>query len=227
MPEFHRLDDAINNHGGAEPGPQTEKQHRAAVVTSERLHGGVIHDLDRSAECGRKIEAHPSAPQIVWLANRPTAQDWSGIANRDYRIVPVGDQFEGSYGPSCPASSCVRSPEESIRRLCWPLTKSFTDVPPISITSTFFGTCASFAREPARFCRASTSTRTIDVFTDTPDRRGPAAGFAALLFGHRLFLKCGPMLDQSSSGSRMTAGTRSSSASPPSSSSSSSSSSFR
>jgi hypothetical protein len=21
MPEFHRLDDAINNHGGAEPGP--------------------------------------------------------------------------------------------------------------------------------------------------------------------------------------------------------------
>jgi hypothetical protein len=86
MPEFHRLDDAINNHGGAEPGPQTEKQHRAAVVTSERLHDGVIHDLDRSAECGRKIEAHPSAPQIVWLANRPTAQDWSGIANRDYRI---------------------------------------------------------------------------------------------------------------------------------------------
>jgi hypothetical protein len=73
MPKLHRLDDAINNHRGAEPSPQTEKQHRASVVTSERLHGRIIHDLDRAAECSSKIKADPSSPQIVWLANRPPA----------------------------------------------------------------------------------------------------------------------------------------------------------
>jgi hypothetical protein len=45
--------------------------------------------------------------------------------------------------------------------------KSFTDVPPISMTNTFFGSWASLIKELARFCRAATSSRTIDVFIST------------------------------------------------------------
>ena len=44
--QLHRLDNAIHDHGGAQAGPQTQKEHFATLVAPQGLHGGVIDDFD-------------------------------------------------------------------------------------------------------------------------------------------------------------------------------------
>src|SRR5262249_4965596 len=78
----HRLDDAFYDHGRSQPGPQTEKQHLAAVVAAQRLHGGVVDDFDGAAEGSAEIEPDPAAPEIVRFRHRPPADHPAGVADR-------------------------------------------------------------------------------------------------------------------------------------------------
>ncbi len=91
MSEFHRLHDAIDDKGRTEPCAQAQKQHLAAFVTSQGLHGRVVNDLNRMPECSAEIKPHPAGSQIMRFGNRPIVQDRPGIAKRNHVIFPGSD----------------------------------------------------------------------------------------------------------------------------------------
>src|SRR5262245_64561034 len=91
MPELHRLDDAVDHHGGSEPRSETQEQHLAAPVAAQGLHGRVIDELHRTAERGGEIESDPSVAQGVRLHHRVTTEDRSGITDGNDVIATVTD----------------------------------------------------------------------------------------------------------------------------------------
>src|SRR5215469_5854188 len=60
MTELHGLDDALDDHGGAEPGAETEKEHLAALIAAQGLHRGIVDKLHGMVECAGEIEADPA-----------------------------------------------------------------------------------------------------------------------------------------------------------------------
>src|SRR6266571_2441595 len=49
MAKLHGLHDAVHDHGGTEPSPQSQEQHLATLVAPEGLHHGIIHQKRREA----------------------------------------------------------------------------------------------------------------------------------------------------------------------------------
>src|ERR1700733_10106731 len=107
MPEFHGCDDAIGDHGGAQPGPEHEKQHSAALVAAHRLHGRIVHDVSGAAECSAKIAPDPAGSQVVRLGDDFPVQHDSGIADGHRVVGPVSGEFV--YARNHPAGGEVRS----------------------------------------------------------------------------------------------------------------------
>src|SRR5437667_4662042 len=68
--ELHRLEPAVDDHGGAETGAETEKQHASARIAAERLHRGIVDHFHRPAECAPEIEANPTLAEVNRLAHR-------------------------------------------------------------------------------------------------------------------------------------------------------------
>src|SRR5438876_5490641 len=44
MCQLHWLDNAIDDHGGAQAGAQAQKEHFPSLVAPQGLHGGIIDD---------------------------------------------------------------------------------------------------------------------------------------------------------------------------------------
>ena len=93
MPQFHRFDNAVNNQRGAEAGSQTQKKHFAAPVTPQRLHGGVVDDLDRAFECRCEIESHPALSQIPRFRHRPVVDNRPRVADGYGVVFPIRDKL--------------------------------------------------------------------------------------------------------------------------------------
>src|SRR5262245_44327476 len=72
--QLHRLHDAVDDHGGAETGPEPQKEHLAAFVAAQRLHGGVVDELDRTSEDGPIVESDPARAQMARLQHRTTVK---------------------------------------------------------------------------------------------------------------------------------------------------------
>ena len=87
--ELHGLHDALDDHGRSKPGSEAQKEHLAALVAAQGLHGGVVDDLHGTTECRREIEPDPPASQVVWFRNRPPAENRAGIADRHHVIHPI------------------------------------------------------------------------------------------------------------------------------------------
>src|SRR5262245_44425874 len=87
--KLHGLHDAVDNHGRAESGSEAQKEHLAALVAPQGLHGGVVDDLYRMTECCGEIESDPSASQVMWLGNRATVQNRARIADRHHVVRPI------------------------------------------------------------------------------------------------------------------------------------------
>ena len=87
--KLHRLHDAIDDDGRSKPGSKAQKEHLAAPVASQRLHGGVVDNFHGAAKCSSEIETDPPAPQVIGLHDRPAADDRAGIADRHGVIVPI------------------------------------------------------------------------------------------------------------------------------------------
>src|SRR5262245_30465970 len=85
----HRLHDPVHDHGRAETGAEPEEEHLAAAVTAERLHRGIVHDLDRTAERAPVVEADPAAPEMARLRDRAAVEDRAGKADRDRVVRPL------------------------------------------------------------------------------------------------------------------------------------------
>src|ERR1700746_189174 len=67
--QLHGLHDAIDDYGGAEPGAEPEKEILAAAVAAERLHRGIVDDLDRTSQGGPIVEPDPAATEVVRLGH--------------------------------------------------------------------------------------------------------------------------------------------------------------
>src|SRR5439155_10941557 len=103
--QLHGHDDAVRDQCGAETGPQTQKKQQAALIASQGLHGRIIEDLDWAAKSFFKIEADPTRRQIVWFSHHASADNDSGVADRNRVIIPIpsqlldpGDHQLGSHG---------------------------------------------------------------------------------------------------------------------------------
>src|SRR5215467_11774882 len=100
MAELHGFYDAVDYHGRSELRSKAQKEHLAALVASQRLHGGIVDDLHGMTEYLCKIEPDPSASQVVWFGNRPAVENRPGIADRDHVIrPPSGDLLDSGYHP--------------------------------------------------------------------------------------------------------------------------------
>src|SRR5215471_18141461 len=59
MAKLHRLQESVDDHGGAEARAQAEEQHASTFVAAQRLHGGIINSLDRASERLLEVKPHP------------------------------------------------------------------------------------------------------------------------------------------------------------------------
>ena len=83
------MNDALDDQRRSEPRSETKKKHPSGPVTSDRLHGRVIYNLHRPAECSLKIELNPARPQITRIPQRTAVENRARITNRDNVVVPI------------------------------------------------------------------------------------------------------------------------------------------
>src|ERR1700732_1216885 len=81
MGEFHRLDNPIDDHRRSQTCSQAKEKHSTSAIAAQRLHGGVVDELDGLAECFAKIKSYPSLAQIVRLAQGLPVDDRARIAD--------------------------------------------------------------------------------------------------------------------------------------------------
>src|SRR5256885_1698799 len=98
MGEFHRFENIIDDQRRTEPRAQTEKEHPPAAIASERLHRGIVDDLDWTMKGFAKIKSHPAAAKVVRLAHWTAVNDRPGIANRDGVIFPMSGGLADRFG---------------------------------------------------------------------------------------------------------------------------------
>src|SRR5262249_42163031 len=138
MAQLHRLDDAVQNHGGTQPRSQAQEEHLAALVTPQRLHGRIIDDLDRAPECRSIVEPDPTPGEVMRFCNRPAMQDRPRPAPG--QPIDTASYFQSPASSLTPRTICSAvsaGPEGNSRRSSCPLARIFTCVPPTSTTSTF------------------------------------------------------------------------------------------
>ena len=75
--ELHRLDDAVDDEGRAEPGAEAEEEHLPAPVAAERLHRRVVHHLRRAAG-------------TPWRSRTPSSRDRGCAARATGRLRRTG-----------------------------------------------------------------------------------------------------------------------------------------
>src|SRR5262249_47520656 len=66
-----------------------QKEHLAAPIATQSLHGGVIDDFHGATECPRKIEPNPSAPKIMRFSDRSATEHWARVAYRHSVVGPI------------------------------------------------------------------------------------------------------------------------------------------
>ena len=137
MGQLHGLQDAIADHGGTETGPQPQKQHLAALVASERLHGSIVaRTLTRCLNAASKSNPTQPRPRLCGSANgrfrtyRFRGSQWTSrhTASPLASFRDSGDHLLRRHAPG---------PDGNLRGSSCPVARILTFVPPISITSTF------------------------------------------------------------------------------------------
>src|SRR4030095_5998888 len=83
----------MRNHVVSKAGSETEKQHLATLITPERLHRCIVHDLDRTFESRFKIEAGPPFSTVPWLRHLPVPKNWTGVTDGNSFILPIRDEL--------------------------------------------------------------------------------------------------------------------------------------
>src|SRR5262245_14156859 len=98
MPQLHRLDDAVHDQRRTEPGAEAEKQHPALLVVAQSLHGGIVDQLDATAERRLEVEADPARREVARLRNRPATQHRPGVADRHHIVSPaLGEPLDAGH----------------------------------------------------------------------------------------------------------------------------------
>src|SRR5262245_19593857 len=87
MSQFHRLDDAIDDHRGAQTSPKSEEEHLPALVAPYCWQRRVVYDFNRSLERSFKVNSYPAASEVMRLGKRPISNNLPGITDRDCIIL--------------------------------------------------------------------------------------------------------------------------------------------
>ena len=93
MRQLQWQNNPLDHQGRAQAGAQSQKEHFAAFIAAQSLHGGIIYHFYGTFENGFEIEARPAFAQIPRISKWPVANYRSGIANGNGCIRPVGHQF--------------------------------------------------------------------------------------------------------------------------------------
>src|SRR5208282_431325 len=101
--ELEGLENAVGDHGRTEAGAQAKKEHAAALVAAESLHGRVVDQLYRVAKGFAKIEADPAGAEVAGIVGGAAVSHHARIADGDGLIIPpahgfldLADHFAGS-----------------------------------------------------------------------------------------------------------------------------------
>jgi len=137
MTQFHWLDDAIHDHGGAEAGSQSQEEHLSSLITPQCLHGSVVDEFYRTSQCGFKVESDPPSPEVARFRNRLTTENHTRIANRYSLVFPAISSLKT---PQTISLAVIEDPEANSPMICWPATRSLTWFPPMSMTMTCINT---------------------------------------------------------------------------------------
>src|SRR5438874_3071 len=86
--QFQRKDSFFPNQGGTKPGAESEKKHSTAAITAKRLHGGVVDDANRFAECFLEIKSGPPFAEMFGIAQDTPVSHRRWKTNRDGIEVP-------------------------------------------------------------------------------------------------------------------------------------------
>src|SRR5439155_14715784 len=73
VPELERLHDAVHDQGGPEPGAEAQEEHATPGVTPDRLHRGVVRELDGLPERALVVEGDPAVAEVDWLGDHLAA----------------------------------------------------------------------------------------------------------------------------------------------------------
>ena len=90
MAQFQADDDVIDDERRAQAGAEAEEEHSAALVSAQRLHGGVVDDAHRLAEAGLQVEAEPAGAEVDRLLGDLAADDRRREAHGNGVVGPVG-----------------------------------------------------------------------------------------------------------------------------------------
>src|SRR5262249_26668028 len=78
------------------PRSEAQKEHRAAPVASQRLHGCIIDDLHRTLKGRFEVETDPALSKVSRLHDRPIGADQSGVTDGHRVVFPVfSELFHG------------------------------------------------------------------------------------------------------------------------------------
>jgi len=98
MRQIHRLKDSIDDHRGPDSGAEAQKEHAAAVIASQRLHGSIIDNLNWTTEGPWRSQIRPARTKVVGFVERASVVHGAWIADRDEAIFPIlGDALHISY----------------------------------------------------------------------------------------------------------------------------------
>lgn len=75
LSKIERDDRLVEDHGGTETCSESEIDHPPTGITTERLEGGIIDDLDGTVESFGEIEFDPTIAQVVRFEDDLTIDD--------------------------------------------------------------------------------------------------------------------------------------------------------
>jgi hypothetical protein len=90
MGQLQGLEGAIDDHGRAQAGAQSQKEHVPAAVAAQGLHGGVVHHLGGFSKGAFEIEFDPALGEVVGLGDGLAIAGGTGAADGDGVVLPAG-----------------------------------------------------------------------------------------------------------------------------------------
>jgi len=91
--QLHGRDHAIDDERGAQAGAQPQKEHAAALVAAECLHGRVVDHLDRLSKRRPEVKPDPASAQIDRFHQNLLVDHWARVADADGVVLPTRRQL--------------------------------------------------------------------------------------------------------------------------------------
>src|SRR5262245_24400165 len=99
--QLHGRHDAVCDQSGAEPGAQAQKEHHAALIAPQRLHGRIIDELDGIPEGSLEVKPDPTRAEVMRFGHHVTLEYQPRVAYRYHIIRPLPGELLDSGNHLC------------------------------------------------------------------------------------------------------------------------------